>query len=65
MTETSTSTQEKKDPIEIKFTTHGVSYADRLLLKKHRRTDVDHMTTPRGTSSSYNDYCEQDITEGK
>lgn len=41
-----TSTIPEKENIEIKFTS-TVSYADRLLLKKHRRTEVDKMATPR------------------
>ncbi|XP_033759710.1 zinc finger B-box domain-containing protein 1-like isoform X2 [Pecten maximus] len=41
-----TSTIEEKENIEIKFTS-TMSYADRLLLKKHRRTEVDKMATPR------------------
>ncbi|XP_021346936.1 uncharacterized protein LOC110446221 isoform X2 [Mizuhopecten yessoensis] len=41
-----TSTVEEKENIEIKFTS-TMSYADRLLLKKHRRTEVGKMATPR------------------
>ena len=33
-------------PVEIKFSSN-LTYAERLLLKKHRRTDVEEMDTPR------------------
>lgn len=36
----------KPPPVEIKFSSN-LSYAERLLLKKHRRTDVDKSETPR------------------
>ncbi|XP_050407791.1 uncharacterized protein LOC126822866 [Patella vulgata] len=62
-TECSTSTQEVNQPIEIKFTNNNLSYAERLMLKKHRRTDVGHITTPRSNSSANEDE-EMDIREG-
>ena len=37
--------------LDIKFT-NSLSYADRLLLKKHRRTEVDELSTPRLSSST-------------
>ncbi|WAR28648.1 ZBBX-like protein [Mya arenaria] len=46
--DTSTATQDEQQNIEIKFNS-SISYADRLLLKKHRRTDVDALFTPRET----------------
>lgn len=36
----------KPPPVEIKFSSN-LSYAERLLIKKHRRTDVDKSDTPR------------------
>jgi len=44
-----TGTSDQAKEIEIKFNTNSISYADRLLLKKHRRTDVDSLFTPRET----------------
>lgn len=45
--DSSTGTGEQLQDIEIKFNTGSMSYAERLLLKKHRRTDVDALFTPR------------------
>jgi hypothetical protein len=33
-------------PVEIKFSSN-LSYAERLLIKKHRRTDIEKSDTPR------------------
>ncbi|KAK6196106.1 hypothetical protein SNE40_001395 [Patella caerulea] len=63
-TECSTSTLEVNQPIEIKFTNNNLSYAERLMLKKHRRTDVGHITTPRSYSSANDNDEEMDIEEG-
>lgn len=45
--DSSTGTAEQQSDIEIKFNTSSMSYAERLLLKKHRRSDVDALFTPR------------------
>ncbi|KAL4219963.1 hypothetical protein ACF0H5_020374 [Mactra antiquata] len=45
--DSSTGTADTNQDIEIKFNTSSMSYAERLLLKKHRRTDVDTLFTPR------------------
>ncbi|XP_052216731.1 zinc finger B-box domain-containing protein 1-like [Dreissena polymorpha] len=45
--ETSTGTLDKQQEIDIKFNTSSMTYAERLLLKKHRRTDVEALFTPR------------------
>lgn len=45
--DSSTGTAEQQQDIEIKFNTASMSYAERLLLKKHRRTDVDALFSPR------------------
>ncbi|XP_012938442.1 uncharacterized protein LOC101863985 [Aplysia californica] len=42
----STGTVEESKALEIKFT-HTLSYAERLMLKKHRRTELAEMHTPR------------------
>lgn len=42
----STGTVQRSPELEIKFT-NSLSYAERLLLKKHRRTEVDELPTPR------------------
>ncbi|XP_070537670.1 uncharacterized protein DDB_G0284459-like [Ptychodera flava] len=38
--------------VDIEFKQHSLSYADRLMLKKHRRTELDPMHTPRLTGST-------------
>ncbi|CAC5405405.1 unnamed protein product [Mytilus coruscus] len=47
----STGTNDKSPEIDIKFT-NSLSYAERLLLKKHRRTDLDGLSTPRLDSNA-------------
>ena len=48
MVEHSTSTTKVTQVVpEVKFTTHSLSYAQRLMLKQHRRTDVGQLTSPR------------------
>ena len=48
MVEHSTSTTNIKQVIpEVKFSTHSLSYAQRLMLKQHRRTDVGQLASPR------------------
>lgn len=47
--DSSTGTGEDQQDIEIKFNTSSMSYAERLLLKKHRRTDVDALFSPRAS----------------
>lgn len=42
----STGTVQRSPELDIKFT-NSLSYAERLMLKKHRRTEVDELTTPR------------------
>ena len=46
MVDTSTGTIEEKRPIDIKFT-NTLSYAERLMLKRHRRTELAEIQTPR------------------
>ena len=52
----STGTYDSQREIDIKFNTSSnttsLSYAERLLLKKHRRTDVATLFTPRSTPGS-------------
>ena len=52
----STGTNDPQQDIEIKFNissnTSSLSYAERLLLKKHRRTDIETLFTPRSTRGS-------------
>ena len=43
--------QETPQEIDIKFS-NNITYAERLLLKKHRRTDVDALFTPRDSIPS-------------
>lgn len=50
--DSSTGTAETKQEVEIKFNTSSMSYADRLLLKRHRRTDVEALCTPRAGEAS-------------
>ncbi|XP_060600348.1 zinc finger B-box domain-containing protein 1-like [Ruditapes philippinarum] len=45
--DTSTGTADSSQEVEIKFNTASMTYAERLMLKKHRRTDVDRIFTPR------------------
>ncbi|XP_045201118.2 zinc finger B-box domain-containing protein 1-like isoform X2 [Mercenaria mercenaria] len=45
--DSSTGTGSSTQEVEIKFNTASMTYAERLLLKKHRRTDVDSLFTPR------------------
>ncbi|CAG2210271.1 ABCC5 [Mytilus edulis] len=47
----STGTNDKSPELDIKFT-NSLSYAERLLLKKHRRTDLDELPTPRLDSNA-------------
>lgn len=47
----STGTNDKSPELDIKFT-NSLSYAERLLLKKHRRTDLDGLPTPRLDSNA-------------
>ncbi|KAJ8308681.1 hypothetical protein KUTeg_013555 [Tegillarca granosa] len=42
-----TGTMDDKPDVEIKFNTSNLSYAERLMLKKHRRTELDKVNTPR------------------
>ncbi|KAJ8309401.1 hypothetical protein KUTeg_014275 [Tegillarca granosa] len=42
-----TGTMDDKPDVEIKFNTSNLSYAERLMLKKHRRTELDQVNTPR------------------
>ena len=44
---TSTASGLVKKPIEIQFKKGGLTYAEKLLLKKHRRTSLDPLETPR------------------
>lgn len=41
---------DSKKPVEITFKTSGLSYAEKLLLKKHRRTELGPL--PDGSVSS-------------
>lgn len=54
--DSSTGTPQRPQDIEIKFNTSSntssLSYAERLLLKKHRRTDVETLFTPRSAPGS-------------
>ena len=50
--DSSTGTIDRPQDIEIKFNTSSLSYAERLLLKKHRRTDVDTLFSPRSAPGS-------------
>ena len=45
--DTSTGTGDSSQEVEIKFNTASMTYAERLMLKKHRRTDIDSIMTPR------------------
>ena len=45
--DSSTGTADPQQDIEITFNNTSMSYAERLLLKKHRRTDVDTLFSPR------------------
>lgn len=47
----STGTVDRSPELDIKFT-NSLSYAERLLLKKHRRTELDELPTPRLDSNS-------------
>lgn len=60
--------EESKKEVEITFHSN-MSYAERLLLKKHRRTEVDKLYTPRdgdpeqnGGSFHDEDYIPRSIT---
>lgn len=50
--DSSTGTSDVKQEVEIKFNETSMTYAERLLLKKHRRTDVDTLFTPRDGNAS-------------
>ena len=47
-TSTTTDSDNHKQAVaDLKFSPHSLSYAQRLMLKQHRRTDIGHLGTPR------------------
>ncbi|XP_043925931.1 zinc finger B-box domain-containing protein 1 [Protopterus annectens] len=54
-----------KEPVEIHFREHGLNYMEKLLLKKHRRTPLDPIPTPRLNNpvSSFSPYASPDTAD--
>ncbi|XP_060734606.1 zinc finger B-box domain-containing protein 1 [Tachysurus vachellii] len=52
--------------IHIEFRNHGISYMERLLMKKHRRMQIESyqlLSTPRSTQDLITDTCAQPVEE--
>ncbi|KAK3578595.1 hypothetical protein CHS0354_002166 [Potamilus streckersoni] len=62
--DTATTTTEVNAPeIEVKFNTHSLSYAEKLMLKKHRRMDLESLSTPRVSDMEIMDIEDGDFDE--